>query len=155
MHEGECAAEQLVALRAAHVAEELHGVPVDVRFDPFAKVGRVVRDAGDLQPYAGTAGDLDGEVRAFLGMEAREEEQIVAGPIDERERVGIDAIVGSGEIVEARVAIGVADRAVKTPRRTRIVRREDRRREKPWIVVIIGGDFVASAYVNGFQSKLL
>ncbi len=115
---------------AADVAEKLHRVAVDVRFDLLAKVRLVVRNAGHLQAHAGALGDLDREVRALLGMEAREEEQIVAGAVDERERIGIDAVVRRREVVEARIAVGVADRAVEAARRAGIVRGEDRRRAR-------------------------
>ena len=49
----------MVIVPAAHVAEELHGIAVDMWFDPFAKVRLVVRYAGHLQTYAGALGDLD------------------------------------------------------------------------------------------------
>ncbi len=128
VHERECAAEQFVTLLAAHVPEKLHRIAVEVRLDLLAEVRLVVRDAGHLQTHAGALRNLDGEVCALLGVEAAEKEQIVAGAIDERERVRIDAVIRGGEIVEARIAVGIADGAVEAPSCARVVRGEDRRR---------------------------
>ena len=85
-----------------HVAEKLHRVAVDVRLDEFAKIRLVVRDAGHLHAHAGALRDLDREVRALLGMEAREEQQIVARGVAERPLRGIDAVVRRREIRQAR-----------------------------------------------------
>jgi len=98
VHERERAAEQFVALRAAHVPDELHRIAVDQRLDPFAKIRLVVRNAGQLDAHAGSRGRLDRQMRAFLGMKAPEKEQIVTGPIDEGEALRIDAVVCRREI---------------------------------------------------------
>jgi len=97
VHERERTAEQFVALLAAHVAEELHGVAIDVRLDLLAEVGFIVWDAGHLQAHAGALRDLDREMGAFLGVEAREEDEIAAGPIDERVDFEIVRRIAEGE----------------------------------------------------------
>ena len=69
-------------------------------------------------------------MRAFLGMEAPEEHEIVARALDEIELGRIDAVIRRGEVVEAGIAIGVADRTVEAARGAGVVRCEDRRRRK-------------------------
>jgi len=88
----------------------------------------VLRDRRHFQTHAGFLGDRDREMRALLGMEAGKKDEIFTGKRAERPLHGIDAVVRRGEICQARVAIGVADRTVKTPRGGGIICREDRRR---------------------------
>ena len=66
----------------------------------------------------------------LLLVEAPERHEIIAGFAHEREVLRIDAVVGRCDVAETGVAVGVADRAVETALRGRIVRSEDERRRE-------------------------
>ena len=53
--------------------------------------------------------------RALVGMDAAEEQQVAARRRVQRERVRVDPVVDGGQVVEARMAIGVADGDVGAP----------------------------------------
>jgi hypothetical protein len=52
---------------------------VDVRRDLVAQVALVLDDACDEQRPVGLPGDLDGGGGALVGVDAAEEEQVIAG----------------------------------------------------------------------------
>ena len=65
-----------------------------------AEVLLVLDDAGDVEPAAGTAGDLDGVGGALVGMDATEEQQVFSRCGVDREGAGVDAVVDRGGVVE-------------------------------------------------------
>ena len=72
-------------------------------------------------------GDLDGLRRALVGVDAAEEQQVLAGVGVHGEGVDVDAVVDRGGVVQARVPVGVADRDVRGRRVVALVHRHDPR----------------------------
>ena len=64
-------------------------------------------------------------------MDPAEEEQVGPRGRMEMEGVGVDAVVDGGQVVEAGVAVGVADGDVGAPAVVLLVHREDPRRREP------------------------
>ena len=97
---------------AADDAAEDHVVVVDVRRDLTLVIAFVLHQASHDQPLARSLRGGDGVVRAFVGMDAAEEEQVVAALCIEGEVIEGDAVVDRRGVAERRVAVGVADRDV-------------------------------------------
>ena len=112
MEQGVRRSEHAGSLGGAHRSEVADLLAVDVRLDLTAEVLLVLDDAGDVEPPAGSTGHLDRRRRALVGMDAAEEQQVVAWRGMHRERSGVDAVVDRGGVVERRVPVGVADRDV-------------------------------------------
>ena len=124
-------AEQFVARLALDRAEKLHPIAVDVRRDLLAEILLVVWDRRHLQAHAGALGDLDREMRPFLGMEAAEKDEIVARPVDEGELAPDRCrCTPCPRYARPGIAIGVADRAEEAALRAGVVRGENLRRRE-------------------------
>ena len=87
------AAEQLRSLVRPTGADERHLVAVDARRDELVEVLLVLHDAGDHERHPARGGNVDRFCRSLVGMNSAEEQQIVARPLVQRERVGVDAVV--------------------------------------------------------------
>ena len=85
---------------------------VDVWGDLVVEVLLVLDDAGDVESSSGTPGDLDGGGGALVGVDSTEEQQVFSWCRMEGEVGGADSVVDRGEVVQVRVAVGVADRDV-------------------------------------------
>ena len=99
----------------------------------------ILDDAGHDQPPARPARRRNRLGRPLVGVDAAEEEQIVAAVWVEAESPPADAVVDGRRIAQVRMAVGVADRDVVNAI-VRIALKTGRMRseEKPWIVVTTG-----------------
>ena len=88
------------ASAASTGAEVAHPLAVDVRRDLVAEVLLVLDDPGDVEPAAGSAGDLDRMGGALVGVDPPEEQQVLAGTRVDGERVDVDAVVDGGGVVQ-------------------------------------------------------
>jgi len=93
-----------------------------VGLDRPEEVLLVVDDPGDDQGYAGPPGDLDRQVGALVGVDAAEEQQVLARVRLEGERGRVDPVMDGRRVREVRMPVGGADGG----------------EEKPWIVVTTG-----------------
>ena len=93
-------AEDGRAFGGADRPDVAHPVAVEVRRDLLVEVALVVDDPGDDETAAGPRGDLDGVRRALVGVDPPEEEQVIARVRVEGERVGVDAMVDRGGVVQ-------------------------------------------------------
>ena len=106
------AAEQLVALLRADRPEVRHAGRLEVRFDELPEVVAVLDDPGDDQRKPCSPSHLDGPMGALVGMDAAEEQQVLAGLIAEGEGGEVDAVVDRRVVGQVRMAVRVADRDV-------------------------------------------
>jgi hypothetical protein len=98
-----------VAFDGTDGADVLDGLTVDLRADQEVEIGFVLNDAGDDELHAGASGGVDGQVDAFVGVDASEEEEFVTRLSTECNIGQVDAVVDGGEIGQFGVAVGVAD----------------------------------------------
>ena len=96
---------------------------VEPGLDRPLEVILILDDPRDDQRQLWFLGNLDRLGGAFLGMNPSEEEQVVARPHPRLELVHVDPVVNRRHVVQVRVAVGVANRHVVTPR---VVLLEDR-----------------------------
>ena len=94
-------AEQPVALGRAHRTEERDRPAVDVRLHLLAEVPLVLHHPGHHQRHPGAGGHLDRGVRALVGVEPPEEEQVPAVSGADREGVDVDAVVDGRVVASA------------------------------------------------------
>ena len=73
---------------------------VDVRLDLTAEVLLVLDDAGDVEPAAGSAGDLDRVAVPLSGWMRPKNSRWSPGVGMHRERSRVDAVVDRGGVVE-------------------------------------------------------
>ena len=98
-----------------------------MRLDLLAEVPLVLHDPRDVEPAAGSTGDVDRVRGALVGMDPPEEQQMISRSGMHGEGGGVDAVVDRGRVVESRVPVGVADRDVVGGRVVALVHRHDAR----------------------------
>jgi hypothetical protein len=102
-----------------------------VRRHRGVEVGLVLDDAREDERHPHLGRDLDGLRCPLVRMDSAEEEQVGPGGRMEIEGAGVDAVVDGGQVVEAGVAVGIADGDVGAPPLVLHVHREDPRRREP------------------------
>ena len=82
---------------------------IQVRLDLFAKVRLILDDPSDEQRQSAPAGHFDRQVDALVGVNAAEEDQVVARAFLQRVQGEIDSVIDRRHVVESGRAVGIAD----------------------------------------------